>query len=331
MSASVTVAIPVRDGAATLDGVLRAVRSQQIETDLDVLICDSGSRDASLDIARSHEARVLQIPPGSFAHGPVRNLLMREAQGDYVALLTQDAEPAGEGWLAALLSGFDLADDVALVFGPYRPRPQASAHTRSEIERWFASLAPDGSPRVDRLAESERALPAAQLFGRRTFFTDANACVRREAWQQVPFRDMAYAEDQALALDMLRAGYAKAFVPTAAVWHSHDYTDAERFRRSFDEWRGLLEVYGWREPLSPRRIAGQLRGELGAQWREQRAAGAPPSRRVAALAGATRHHVVRLAGALLGSRADRLPSRVRRFCSLERRGAGQERLPLGFE
>ncbi len=54
-----------------------------------------------------------------------------------------------------------------------------------------------------------------------------------------------------LAIDMLRAGYAKAFVPEAAVVHSHDYTPLQQLRRCFDEWRGLREVYGWREPASP--------------------------------------------------------------------------------
>jgi rhamnosyltransferase len=317
--AAVTVALPVRDGAATLGAVLAAVRAQRTTRELELLVCDSGSSDGSREIARQHGARLLEIDPRSFAHGPARNLLMEQARGEFVALLTQDAEPADEQWLEALLSGFQLADDVALVFGPYRPRPEAASHTRLELERWFASLSPDGAPIVDRLDDGERDRPAVELFGRRTFFTDANACLRRAAWERVPFRALAYAEDQALALDMLRAGYAKAFVPSAAVLHSHDYRPGQRFRRSFDEWRGLLEVYGWREPLSPRRVAQQLRGELGAQWRELGAAGVAPGRRVATLAGATRHHVVRLAGALAGSRADHMPAWLRRCLSLEDR------------
>ena len=315
----VTVAIPVRDGAATLDGVLGAVRAQATPRELELVVCDSGSRDGSLGIARDHGARVLEIAPERFAHGPVRNLLMESARGEYVALLTQDAEPAGEGWLETLLSGFEVADDVALVFGPYRARADAGEQTRRELQRWFNSLSPGGAARVDRLDVSERDKPAAELFGRRTFFTDANACVRRDAWRHVPFRALDYAEDQALALDMLRAGYAKVFVPGAAVLHSHEYTPLQRFRRAFDEWRGLLEVYGWREPLSPSRIAGQLRGELGPQWRELRAAGVPVGVRAATLTRAGAHHGVRLAGAMVGSRADRLPARARRWCSLEGR------------
>jgi GT2 family glycosyltransferase len=235
-----TVAIPVRDGGPLLAGVFEALSRQSVSHEL--LVCDSGSSDGSLELARAHGARVLQIPAAEFAHGRARNLLMAEARTSHVALLTQDAEPASEEWLERLLEGFGLAPDTALVYGPYRPRASASLAVRLELERWFASLSPAGAPRVDRLTAEERAAPAASLVGPRGFFTDANACILREAWMRVPFRDVAYAEDRALALDMLRAGFAKVYVPAAAVVHSHDYSAGQELRRCFDEWRGLLEV-----------------------------------------------------------------------------------------
>jgi hypothetical protein len=133
-----------------------------------------------------------------------------------------------------------------------------------------------------------------------------------------------------LAIEMLRAGYAKAFVPDARVWHSHEYTSVQELRRCFDEWRGLLEVYGWREPASPARIAGRLRGELAATRRRARAERVPARRRKALLAASAWRSTLRLAGALLGSRADRLPASARRLLSLERRG-GLARLDLDGE
>jgi rhamnosyltransferase len=155
--------------------------------------------------------------------------------------------------------------------------------------------------------------------GRRGFFTDANACLSRAAWERVPFRTVGTAEDRVLAIDMLRAGYAKAFVPEAAVIHSHSYTASEQLRRCFDEWRGLREVYGWREPASPRHLLAQLRGELAQANVQLRAEGASPARRRATLAAVTRHHLLCRAGALLGSRADRLPAAIARGLSLEGR------------
>jgi glycosyltransferase involved in cell wall biosynthesis len=323
---SVTVAIPVRDGGALLEGTLAALARQTVEHEL--LVCDSGSRDDSVEVALSSGARVVEIAPAEFSHGGTRNLLMGEARGERVALLSQDAQPADERWLEQLLSGFELGDGVGIVYGPYRPRASASAAVRVELNRWFASLSLDGDPQVDRLAPHERSLPAEKLIGRRGFFTDANACIARAAWERVPFREVAYAEDRVLAIDMLRAGYAKAYVPGAAVLHSHDYTSAEELMRCFDEWRGLREVYGWREPASPVRVARKLRGELGAARRELAADGADPVQSRATLAALTRHHVVRTTGALLGSRARALPSWVRSRLSLEGRSSFQ---PLSLD
>jgi rhamnosyltransferase len=314
-----TVAIPTRDGGERLVRVLAALASQSVEHEL--LVCDSGSSDGSLQAVRAYGGRVLEIAPSRFSHGGTRNLLMREASGTRVAFLTQDAEPADEHWLERLLGGLELAEDMGIAYGPYMPRPEASRAVRMELERWFASLSPDGTPQLERLREHERVLPAIELIGPRGFFTDANACVARSAWERVPFREVAYAEDRVLAIDMLRAGYAKAFVPDAAVLHSHEYTTLQELRRCFDEWRGLREVYGWREPATPSHLARQLRGQLGRARCELDAAGVSPWRRRATLAAVSRHHVARLAGSVLGSRADLLPARVRRQLSLERRAS----------
>jgi glycosyltransferase involved in cell wall biosynthesis len=315
-SVSVTVAIPVRDGGQLLARTLAALAAQTVEHEL--LICDSGSIDGSLGVARAHGARLLEIPPSRFSHGATRNLLMEQASGARVAFLTQDAEPADERWLERLLGGLELAPDVGLAFGPYRPRPEASLAVRLELERWFASLAPDGEPRVERLSERERAtLQTRALIGRRGFFTDANACLTRSAWERVPFREVAYAEDRVLAVDALRAGYAKAYVPDAAVLHSHDYSYTQELRRCFDEWRGLRQVYGWRQPLGPTHLVRGLRGELAPARRELLRTHAPRSRRRAALAAVGFRHLARLIGAALGSRADLLPASLCSRLSLE--------------
>jgi len=323
-----TVAIPTHNGGELLARTLAALSRQTVEHEL--LVCDSGSTDGSLQAARAAGARVLEIPNAEFSHGGTRNLLMREAGGDHVALLSQDAEPEGERWLEQMLGGFGLATDVAIVFGPYTPRPDAAPAVRLELERWFSSLSPDGAPTVERLALSERGLPPAALIGRRGFFTDANACILRAAWRRVPFPEVPYAEDRALALQMLVAGYAKAFLPTASVLHSHHYTTSEQLRRCFDEWRGLREVYGWREPASPSRLLNQLRGELGQTRSRLIAEGAPARGRRATLASVAGHHVVCRAGALLGSRADRLPAAMRHRLSLEGRAGFSPWTPTAY-
>jgi rhamnosyltransferase len=181
-----------------------------------------------------------------------------------------------------------------------------------ELADWFASLAPDGAPRVDRSRNPPGPGPV-------TFFTDANGAVSRPAWARVPFREIPYAEDQALAVDMLHAGYAKAFVPDAAVIHSHEYGALAQFRRSFDEWRGLREVHGFVQPAAPLATFLSVQHEIRTDLRELRGRGVPPRELARELARSTRHWTVRAAGAAAGSRADRLPPALAGWCSLERR------------
>jgi glycosyltransferase involved in cell wall biosynthesis len=326
MTDLISVVIPVRDGALVLESTLAAVRAQELTptASVELLVCDSGSRDDTIAVARSYGAEVIEIAPASFSHGLTRNLLMQRSAGEHVAFLTQDSEPADARWLARLLEGFSLGEDVALTYGPYRARPHASQMVARELSEWFGSFSPDGRPRVDRLSPAERTVPARALLGPRGFYTDANGCVARAAWDEVPFRDVPYAEDHVLAIDMMRAGFAKVFLPEAAVIHSHDYSTWQWLKRSFDEGRGLHQVYGFVEPRDPRRATLKIWGLAGADWRwcRKHARGSARPR------GVTRSvavHTARTLGSILGGRAEQLPDAVVRRLSLERRGTRRDR------
>ena len=229
--------------------------------------------------------------------------------------------PAGERWLARLLGGFELAEDVSLVFGPYAPRGDASPMVARELNGWFGSLSPSGEPQVDRLEADERLIPARALLGRRGFFTDANGCVAKAAWESVPFRPIGYAEDHMLAHDMLRAGFAKVYAPDAPVVHSHEYSGWGWLKRSFDEARAIREVYGVGEqgrlPTAALGVWGRVRADVRwARAHPGRAASSP----VLLAARSLEHHLMRAGGTVLGTRAERLPAYLLRRLSLERRG-----------
>lgn len=317
MSGLVSVVIPVKNGGRALERVLAAVQGQIVEAEIELVVCDSGSCDGSVALARRHGAEVIEIPPQEFSHGGTRNLLMERSAGDPVAFLTQDAVPAAQTWLQALVGGFELVPGVGLVFGPYLPRGDASVMVRRELAHWFGTLSPDGEPRVDRLGEGERAAAGRALLGPRGYFTDANGCVSRTAWEQVRFREVAYAEDHLLAHDMLRAGFAKVFLPEASVIHSHDYSGWEWLQRSFDEARALREIYGFEEQGGMRRALEGVWGAVGADLRYAHAAGEGSAAGV--LVRSLPHHAMRAAGTLLGARAELLPAGALKRLSLERR------------
>jgi rhamnosyltransferase len=303
MAPIVTVALPVLDGGPLLGEVFERIAEQVVDREVEVLVIDSGSTDGSVALARSVGARVVEIAPCEFSHGGTRNRLMELARGDHVAFLTQDSVPAAPGWLATLLGGFSLAPDVALVCGPYLPRSDASPMVQRELQEYFGSF---GGERIDR-----RDLG----LGPATFFSSANGAVARWAWERVGFRPVAYAEDQQLARDMLAAGMAKAYLPDAAVVHSHDHPPLRALGRYFDDFRALAEVYGYREPATPRYIAARIRNDVAADRAFMRREG----REVETLRS-LKHHTARALGRSLGTNADRLPAWARRRLSLDGRG-----------
>jgi rhamnosyltransferase len=306
---TVSVAIPVLNGGASFREVLGGIARQRIDAEVELVVADSGSTDGTREFAIDQGAKVVDVPPGTFSHGGTRNLLMEHSSGDHVAYLTDDSLPASDTWLASLIDAFAIDRDVALAYGPYIPRPDATPMVARELIEFFESLSPDGSIRIDRDLRDEDRRP-----GPVTFFSDANSCIARWAWERIPFRPVPYAEDQALSIDMLEAGLAKAFVPAAGTVHSHEYSTIAWFGRFFDEFRALREVYGHVEEIGVRYTLGTIRRNV----RRDRAFAAARGDGEVALRSAT-FHTLRAAGAVLGTRADRLPPAVRRLLSLDNR------------
>jgi glycosyltransferase involved in cell wall biosynthesis len=302
---SVSVVVPVKDGGRYLEELLAALAREDVS---ETLVIDSGSRDGSVEIARASGAEVVEIPPDEFGHGRTRNLGAERTSGELICFLTQDATPI-EGWLRSYREAFDLDDRVGAAYGPHLPRPDTSPMIARELIEFFRGFSPDGGPVVQRDGDPP-------------FLSNVNACCSRACWEQVRFRDVPYAEDQAFGRDMLDRGWAKVFHPGAAVLHAHDYGALEFMRRYFDEYRGLRATTGHVEPFAMRRAARDVRDQVAADRRWMRERGFPPARRAAWTGRAFVHHAGRKTFAALGSRAERLPAPLRRAVSLEGRSDG---------
>jgi rhamnosyltransferase len=231
-----------------------------------------------------------------------------EARGEAVALLTHDSTPAGDGWIDAIVEGFALGDDVALVYGPHLPRPEHSHVVKRELAAHFETFAaPDGEPVIQRGPDAP------------TFYSDVNGAVAKWAWEKVPYREVPYSEDQLLGREMIEAGFAKVYHPGAAVIHSHDYTAIDSFKRYFDEYRGLRETLGYKAPLGARSSFHTIVGLTRQDRRFLREQGASERELILPSLYSLRHYTLRLAGEALGGRADRLPDWLTRRISLEGR------------
>jgi rhamnosyltransferase len=237
------------NGERYLNEILTAVEGQVWAGDIEILVIDSGSTDGTLAILDRHPVvRRHDIPNSEFGHGRTRDLAARLALGDFVAYLTHDATPASPHWLAELVA--PMLDDarIVAVLGKQVPRPHCHPMLKYEIEGTFAGLGPDFGVTVFRDAG---AFASRAEFEAAAFYSDVNAAARRAVLTgPVPYRDVAYAEDQLFGRDVLAAGFRKAYAPRAAVVHSNDLTIREAGARAVDEVLGLRGIGTEIPPIS---------------------------------------------------------------------------------
>src|SRR5689334_12401466 len=107
---AVSVIVPARDAAATLDGTLRALAAQDLDDDFEVLVVDDGSTDATAAIAEGFgpPVRLLRMT-GSTGAGSVRNHGAAAARGHVLAFTDADCAPT-PGWLRAGLRALEGCD-----------------------------------------------------------------------------------------------------------------------------------------------------------------------------------------------------------------------------
>lgn len=235
----VSVVIPTRDGAATLGEVLDALFAQRLPFAFEVVLVDSGSRDATLDVARRHPVRVHRIRPEEFDHGETRNLGVRLAKGDPVALLTQDATPATPDFLAQLVRPFE-DPRVAGVYGRQIPRADCDVVTRRQLEGWLTGRSEPALAALD--ADSLEQLPPLARLELCTFDNVCSA-LRRPVWEKIPFPRASFGEDVAWGRAVISEGFALAYEPRAAVHHSHRRSVAYEWSRTRICHRRLFELF----------------------------------------------------------------------------------------
>lgn len=252
----VTVAVLTWNGERYLADLLDRVAEQDYDGDVEVLVIDSGSTDGTLAIVAARPSvRLHEIPHDDFGHGRTRDLAARLARGEIVAYLTHDAVPASSTWLRELIR--PMADDarIAAVVGRQVPRPDAPPVLAYDMQRVFERMGPDYGVTIvwtvgRDLSEGEVAAAA--------FYSDANAAARRSVLTgAVPYRDVAYAEDQLFGRDLLAAGLRKAYAPRAAVEHSNDTRLSTFGRRVEADLMGLREIGTAIAPVTRRHALAQ--------------------------------------------------------------------------
>jgi len=223
-SGPVTVFVPTWNAGPRLDEVLEAVRRQRTTREVRLRATDSGSTDGTLEILARHGVEVRRIAQREFNHGRTRNEAVLAADTEFVALLTQDARPADEHWLEALLTPFE---DPRVAGTWARQIPRAACHPFQRANLATHVGAAEATRVVEPLTIAQWNALTPQERVARLGFDDVSSCVRRSAVERTPIPTVDFAEDMAWARAALLAGWRLVFAANARVEHSHDLTSRE--------------------------------------------------------------------------------------------------------
>jgi rhamnosyltransferase len=296
----IAVVIPTFNGGRELAALLDALATQEGSFRPTVVAIDSGSSDGSLDVLRRHEARILATAHDEFNHGRIRNQALRSVDTEFAVLMVQDAVPSSARWLEALVT--PLVDDrsIAGTWARQLPREDASRITEYALSRWIGAgstprtVGPLSAEQLAALAPPERHLACA--------FDNVCSCIRMSVWRAQPFPHAEFAEDIEWGMLVLRAGHRLAFVPEAAVRHSHERSVWYELQRTYLAHRRLQSLFG----LATVPTAGDLvRAVCSTLPVHIRLAAGEPSRRPRALARAVGLAVAWPLGQYLGAKSVR--------------------------
>ncbi len=218
------IIIPIYRPDAKFLRLLSSIKQQSI-SDIPVLLIDSGKGISYTDAIGGMNVEIRHISSQDFNHGGTRQWGINQcSEPDIYFFLTQDAIPADAYAIENLVAVFD-DEQVGCAYGRQLPH--------------------EGAGVFGRIARAFNYPPESHIYGledrkqhgiKTAFISNSFAAYRREAMNEVGGfpNDTILSEDMYVAAKMLLAGWRVAYVADAMVYHSHDYTMLQEFRRYFD-------------------------------------------------------------------------------------------------
>lgn len=296
----VSVVIPTYNASQYLPELIPMIRQQSVECELIVL--DSDSDHATKQLLAELNVFVVSIRKGEFNHGATRNIGLNLASHEVVVFLTQDALPAQTTSVEKLTNVLFREPNVAMSYGRQIPYEQTGPFGR------YARYAnyPETS-----ITKNKALIPVLGI--KTCSCSNSFAAYRKSDLLAVGGfpSDTILGEDVSVAARFILADKSVAYCADATVYHSHDYTIWEEFKRYFDigvfhnEQKDVLKEFSRAEKQG----VGYFFGELN-YLKEMRLQRLIPAQFVRTAAKYT--------GYKLGLWEERLPTKLKRLISMHR-------------
>ena len=193
-----------------------------------LFVLDNESTDGTRELVEHYAHQIVNVPAGAYVPGRVLNEGMRATSSPIVVFLNSDCTPVDGFWLSKLVDGFELEVECAARFSRQMPRSDCWPLFEKDTNDAFG----DG----------------VKSASWKHFFSMASSAIRRDVWEQMPFNDhLIYSEDIEWTWRARQRGYSIRYMPESRVWHSHNYTLWQSYRRYRGEGLAESEIFPWTE------------------------------------------------------------------------------------
>jgi len=200
--------------------ILDAFQSQTYKN-YEVIIVDSGSTDRTLEIAEKYPVRIYRINPEDFTYGFSLNYGFERARGKYVVCLSGHALPQSRDWLSSIISNFN-DEKVAAVMCKTIPWPDCNPFDRRGL--------------LKKYNNHRREITEGPPF----IFSNSSSVIRKDIWKRIHFDEtLSYSEDVDWARKVGALNYKIIYEPDAKVYHSHNESLKQIYRRFYRESHAL--------------------------------------------------------------------------------------------
>ncbi len=241
----VSIVVPTFNGGELLIKCVKKLCSQKVDFNFEILLIDSSSTDNSIiNVEKDERISIYKINQSDFQHGKTRNLAVTLSKGEYIAFLTQDAIPSNQDWLKNIILPLVNDKEVCAVFGRHISHENHTELSKRAMDSFFEQFQKTLKYRYDDdLIKFFSENPSYRQYLH--YYSDNNSCLRKSIWEEFPYHDVDYGEDQLWADWVINSGKTKAFANNAVVFHSHEYSVKEEFERSRIESNFFFKYFGY--------------------------------------------------------------------------------------
>lgn len=221
----ISIICPVYNGQEYIKNLNENINNQILENGevVEVLYALTRCRDDSEKKLKELNCNYTIIESKDFSHSKTREDMSKKIKGDILVFISQDIKIKNNKWLNNLVE--------PIIKGECEASFSRQIGEGNGIEKYTREI---NYPKTSRIVSKED-IPHYQI--RTFFYSDASSAVKFDIYKKLNAYDnkiMPTNEDMYFAHKLINAGYRIKYCAESEVYHSHDFTYKQLYKRYYD-------------------------------------------------------------------------------------------------